>query len=117
MNAGILSLVTNTPLMNPRKEENTSAKRTAGTPPIAGSREEPITATRESIDPTDMSKSPFMMQKAIPMAPTAIKEVKRSVLTKLKVVLNAGERIENTTTRVINRVGRIKLSKRLASFS
>jgi hypothetical protein len=117
INAGILSFVIKTPFTNPRKEATIKVKRTAPTPPIYGIKEDPRTPTKESIEPTDISKSPFIIQKAMPMEPIPIKEVNRNVLTKLKVVRNGGDKTENTTRRPKKSVGSIKVSNWLNNLS
>ena len=71
MKAGMRSLVTNTPFTKPHAVATATVTSTPPSPPMRGTREAPSTPARADMEPTEMSKSPLMMQNTIPMEPMA----------------------------------------------
>ena len=106
INAGIRSFVTKTPFTKPKKEAMSTVNSTPRTPPTTGTKVAPRTATKASIDPIEISKSPLAIQKFIPTAAIPIKEENLTLLIRLKPERKAGERDEKTTTKITRIKGR-----------
>ena len=84
MKAGILSLVTTSPLTTPRPPPRTSATRMTGRMPRSGSSSASTTPQSASMPATDRSKARLMMTMVMPAAPIPMNEAcSRTVSTLL----------------------------------
>ena len=117
MKAGMRSLVTNTPLMNPQIVATAMVISIAAGLPIRVTMDAPRTPARADMDPMEMSKSPLMMQNTIPIEPIPTREEKERLLTRLYALRNGEESRENTRRRTRTRNGRPKLSHRFAAHT